>query len=186
MYVVAISVMFVLITFCSCDWFYNKDEAKKLILQKEPSFVKILNEKERIDKDIGKIKNLLSNKKEMTNTKIKILKREYAQEAKKLNLEIQNLQSQLNVHIEKIDLDIRSLSGKLKSKKRILKNIESMIKEAGNLLTGDSQIQLAPKERKRWQKKLNDLKSQKKEVFKEVESLKDTLHREKTKIKLLR
>ncbi len=173
------------IALCSCGLFFDKEEARKKILSQEPSFAKILEEKEKIDQKMGELKKSLSDKKNAYKAEVNALKDKFNQEKRKIDLEIQNLQNQLNNYMENIKVQIGDLSRRLRTRKRILKNVNSTIKEANRLLNGDSDIKLSDEEKRRWQRRLSDLKLQRKELKEGIKSLEKELDLEKTKLRLL-
>lgn len=169
-----------------CGWLSNEEEARKMVLDKDASFLGILEEKEGVDKKIKQARNLLSAEKKAADSRIRKIKKEYSVQEKKVKLEIKGLKDGINKYVNEIKSNIRSLSSKLKVKKRILRNLNSSIKEANGLLDKESQAKLTPEERKKWQKKLSDLKLRKKDAAADISVLNNKLSVEKTKVRLLK
>jgi len=182
---ITFAIVILSIILCSCNLFFDKEEVRKKVLSQEPSFAKILEEKEKIDQKMGELKKSLSDKKNAYKAEVSALKDKFSQEKRKIDLEIQNLQNQLNNYMENIKVQIGDLSRRLRTRKRMLKNVNSTIKEANRLLNGDSDIKLSDEEKRRWQRRLSDLKLQRKELKESIKSLEKELDLEKTKLRLL-
>lgn len=169
----------------SCNPFFDRQQAKKTVLNEDPSFTDVLQEKDKIDGQIKKAREVLKAKKKEMDIAVGKLKRDYAKEDKKISLEIKNLENELDTHKAQIKLTVTSLSQELKTKKVILKNTESTMKQANNLLSEDSQAQLSSEETTKWKDKLQELNNQKQEIMREIEVLKEKIAIEKLKLKLL-
>ncbi len=184
-FILGVCLMMLAVLF-GCGWLSNEEEARKMVLDKDAPFLRILEEKEGVDKKIKQARNLLSAEKKAANNRIRKIKRECSVQEKKVKLEIKGLKEGINKYVNKIKSDIRSSSSKLKVKKRIVRNLNSSIKEANGLLDKESQAKLTPEERKRWQEKLFDLKLQKKDIMADISVLNNKLSVEKTKVRLLK
>ncbi len=174
-----------LAVFFGCGLF-NDEDARKMVLDKDASFLRILEEKEEADRRIKQARNVLSAEKKSADRRTRKIKREYSAQEKKVKLEIKGLKEGINKYVNEIKSDIRSLSSKLKVKKRIVRNLNSSIKEANGLLDKESQVKLTLEERKRWQEKLVNLKLQKEDAMTDISVLKNELSVEKTKVRLLK
>ena len=175
---------FIFLSF-SCNPFFDRQQAKKTVLNKDPSFVSVLKEKDRINTQIKKAKSVLKIKKKEMDAAIGQLKKSYAKENKKIGVEVKNLENDLNKYVAEIKLRVNSLYEESKTKKRILKNTNSTIKEANKLLSEDSQAQLSSEEEMKWKDKLIELKSQKEDVARQIEKLNDEIKIGKLKLKLI-
>ena len=169
----------------SCNPFFDRKQAKATVLNEDPSFVSVLNEKDRINTQIKKANDILKVKKKEMNTSVNRLKKEYAKEDKKISVETKNLKNELNKYVSEIKLKTNSLSQELKTKKRFLRSTESTIKEANKLLSEDSQAQLSSDEETKWKDKLLELNNQKEDVARQIEKLNSEINIEKLKLKLL-
>ncbi len=178
--------LLMLAVFFGCGWLSNEEDARKMVIDKDASFLRILEEKDGVDKKIKQARNALSAEKKAADSRIRKIKKEYSVQEKEVKLEIKGLKEGINKYVNEIKSDIRSLSSKLKMKKRIAKNLNSSIKEANRLLDKDSQIKLTPEERKKWREKLSDLKLQKKDIMADIGVLNNELSVEKTKVRLLK
>ncbi len=175
---------FVFLSF-SCNPFFDRKQAKNTVLNKDPSFASVLKEKDRINTQINKAKKVLKTKKKEVDAAIGQLKKKYAKENKKIGVEVKNLENELSKYVAEIKLKVNSLSEELKTKKRILKNTNSIIKEANKLLSEDSQARLSSEEETKWKDKLLELKSQKEDVTRQIEKINDKIKIEKLKLKLI-
>lgn len=183
-YIISIVAVF-LINLGGCGLFFDEKEAMEKVLSKDVSFLAVIEKKNEIKQKVDKLKALLSDKKEKFNSKLKELKDEFKREKQKINLEIKSSESRLDEYREKIKAEISSLLIKLKSKKRILKNIESTAKETNNLLSKESNIKLTHKERNKWQNRLSELKVEKKDIIQGIKMLEEELNIQNLKLKLL-
>lgn len=179
-------LVFFLLNLCGCSFFYNEEEARKIITQKDPSFLQILQEKDRIEAEAVRLKEILVSEKKAAESKIRTLKEEYKEKENNSNFKIQNLREELDKYIYKSQTNIRNLSRRLKSKEKILGSIEAMIKESKNLSARDSEMGLSSREVGKIHKKLDDLNFQKKDISEDVKSIKDNLNAEKMKLRLLK
>ncbi len=183
-YIISIVVVF-LINLGGCGLFFDEKEAREKVLSKDPSFLAVIEKKNEIKQKVDKLRTSLSDKKEKFNAKVKELKDEFKREKQKLDLEIKNSESGLDEYREKIKAEISNLLIRLKSKKRILKNIESTTKETNNLLSKESNIKLTHKERNKWQNRLSELKVEKKDIIQDIKTLEEELNIQNLKLKLL-
>jgi chromosome segregation ATPase len=168
-----------------CDLFFDRQQARKTVLAEDPSFLNILKERDKIKSRMDKAEEALKEKKKELNSAIKELKEKFSKENKKISLEIKNLENNLDKYKDEIRLSLKKLTQELKTKKKILKNTESTIKEANKLLAEDAHAQLTSQEETDWNDKLKQLSRQRDDIVRQIDKLDEEIRIEKLKLKLL-
>ena len=161
-------------------------EKKEEVLDKDPSFRRILDKKSRANSEIADLKMELKNKKNIANAKIDTLKKEFKKEKERIGSEIKGLESQINSERSLIEDEKKLLARDIQEKESKLANTEKTIKDLENLISKEGTLDISQAEVTRWQQRIKVLEEEKKEIRKVLKALRSELGILDAKIKLLR
>jgi len=168
------------------------EEAKKEVLAIEPGFSDILEKRQVADEQI-KIINLGFNEKNRElNAQISELKKELNFARKEKAKSIANIEVQFNPSRQDLKIKIRQLITELKLKESSLyatnKTIAKLTKltKETTLPAGSSSFNQQAAEAQKWYEKTKSLKTQAQELAKDIGLLRDAIHLNRLKLKLLR
>lgn len=166
--------------------FYAKEEVKKEVLSKDPTFSNVLDEKAKLDEQIKALKAEFRDKKKLINKEISSL-RERLQSAKKyMDSRIGEIDAQLNPHREELKLKIRNLAAELKLKESSLSATKKTIANFTKLTQQSRSPEEPAEEGLNLQDKIASLKTQAQELEQDASLLRDEIRINRLKLKLLK
>ena len=149
------------------------------ILDKDPAFGRILNEKKRIDTEIGSLTDNFNKQKSVTDTKIDSLREVIKVEKESLHTRIASLKEAMTPEVFAIKERLQEKRSEYKLRAGNLKGSIAKLKNISKLLKKKDELSLSGDETSVWKKRLQGLD-------KEIISDRQNLERLRAKIRLLK
>ena len=186
---ILILIIFFSLALTGCQYpfeFRTEKEIREEILGKDPSFAQVLDKKGKLDEEIRVILEDFNAKRIDLNSEILILKKELKIAKNESDTKIKEIDSQLLPFREELEQKVRELITELKLKESSLYATKKMIAKFNKLLEERSSSENLAKESSKWQDKIAALKIQAEELEEEVSSIRDKVHLNRLKLKLLK
>ena len=181
-----ISIILVVFLWCLTGCTSVSDEEATDLLERDPSFKQILDEKKRIEEEIFSLKKEIKEKKKILNSRINVLRKEFKKEKAKADSEIKRLKHKLDPERNLIRENANLLSRNVRGEEAALKNIENTIKDLQKLISKEGTLDISKEEITRWRQRIKSLESEKRAIKKELKELKEDLGTLEVKLKLLK
>lgn len=162
------------------------DEKKEKVLEQDPHFRQLLEEKKRTDAEIAALKKALKERRAVINSKIDILKKGFRKESEKVASDIKRLESRFDSEKDIIAKEIELVKQDMDSKQHAIKNADKTINELNGLITKEGKLDISQEEVNRWRQRIRSLEEEKKATGKELRKTEKELGLLQIKLKLLR
>jgi len=161
------------------------EEIRGEVLEKDPSFADVLDQKQKHNEKIKALKTQLSSEKGRINSKIAALRQEFEATQAKINEEIRKIDAHLDVHRLNLKSQIEELVIELKLKESSLAATNKNIAKLQNLVESGEESENLAEEAPKWKEKIPALRTQAQELEGEVSSLRKQIRLNRLKLKLL-
>lgn len=166
--------------------FRTQEEIRKEVLDKDPAFSDILDEKAKLDEQIKALKVEFEDKKKLIEKKISSLKEELKSAKEYTDSRIRAIDSQLGPPREELKLKIKKLAAELKLKESSLAATKKAIAKFTKLTQEKGSSENLPKEAPSPQDNISSLKIQAQELERDVSFLRAEIRINRLKLKLLK
>lgn len=162
------------------------ENALNNVLEKDPSFKRILEEKKRVSEKILSAKNDFNEEKDITIKKARALKEGLRDKKNNLRTQIASLKKEIEPKILALKAKLVEKSSEYKSKLKGLNDSLSKLKNIRKLLEKKSELSLSGDEVFIWDKRVGNLEKKINFLRGELDKLRSQIHLLKTEIKILK
>ncbi|MCQ9206595.1 MAG: hypothetical protein NG740_01760 [Omnitrophica bacterium] len=159
--------------------------ARDMVLEKDPSFRKVLNEKKRLSEKIVSLRENFKEKKDALSQKIRALKEELEAGESEVEERIASIKKEIGPKIEALRIGAREARVEYGEKARILKASISKLANIQKLLKRKKEFALSGDEISIWNKRSSDLEDEIDTVKKDLDRLRNKTSLLKIEIKIL-
>lgn len=158
----------------------------KDILEKDPSFEKIVRLKKEINAEISELSDKYCKEQDASIQKIRSIKKDMQEGKAKLNAKILSLKQKINPEINELTAKLEKKKTKYKLKKEELKDVRARTTSIQKLLGEKSELSLSGDEISIWNKRAQNLVKKEDSLIRELDELQSRTRIIKTEIKILK
>lgn len=166
--------------------FRTKAEIEKEVLDVDPAFSNILDEKAKLDQQIGALKAEFRDKKKLISERISSLKEELNSAKRYMDSRISAIDSQLDPYREELRLKIKKLTAELKLKESSLFSTRKTINKLSKLTQQKQPAKDLAEEGPDLKERISFLEIQAQGLERELSLLRDKIRINHLKLRLLR
>ena len=157
----------------------------KEVLEKDPSFERMLSAKKRLDAKIELLYADFKREEDAVTQKIQSLKVELETKRERLTAKRASLRREIDPTITKLEAKLEKIRPEYQIKQSELKGSLAKLKNVEKLLEKKGELPLSGDEISIWKRRVNDLKEKVDLLRKELDMLRAKTHLLKTEIKIL-
>jgi len=155
------------------------------VLEKDPSFRRMLDEKNRVNAKVASLNEAFEKEKKLTLKKVTSLKKKIDLLQAELKTEIDSVKNRMAPKIEGVRNELGDARATEKVKARLLKGSVQKVKNIKKLLAKKNDLSLSGDEISIWNKRASELEKEIDTLKKEIGELRDKSRLLKTEIRIL-
>lgn len=159
--------------------------ARNLVLEKDPSFQKVLNEKDRLNEKIASLRESFKKKKDALSQEIRAIEGELEAGKSELEEQVASIKKEIGPKIEALKAGALEAREEYGEKARILKASIGKLANIKKLLNKKSELALSGDEISIWNKRSSELEDEINTVKKDLDRLRNKTNLLKTEIRIL-